>query len=400
MQKQILIIGGDNGGGSAGDQIMCEAACDFFIKNGYKVYTDAQCIEWKSPISGVRVIQQLRKDTSRSIFSRIWNAFFKLYRLLVLPLVVKVKFDIPFLRHGNDFKKVLQNTDVVLFSGCGGLTDKYPINVLMWASIVRCASKLKIPVYISGVGIGPLHKIQLVLLTKYICNKVNFFSVRDKSCSYMWAKCNLKCDNFCWVPDDAAFYDGYETYKVDLKGKLNIGVSLMPSLFKDYIAIDQVAEKFSNIAKRNNDIVWYLVSVTHEDYDLLKRVHSRVKESVLLPLMSPSATKNAISQLDVMISARYHGCIFALSQQIPVIALFYEEYWERKNQGALSMFGLENLTFHIDVLKGDEFDYILNKIIKERQQLINVIRKNKESLKNKSFFIHNLIIRKHANNLG
>lgn len=28
-KKQILIIGGDNGGGSAGDQIMCEAACDF-----------------------------------------------------------------------------------------------------------------------------------------------------------------------------------------------------------------------------------------------------------------------------------------------------------------------------------------------------------------------------------
>lgn len=51
-KKKILIIGGDNGGGSAGDQIMCEAACDFFVKNGYSVYTDAQSIDWKSPVKG------------------------------------------------------------------------------------------------------------------------------------------------------------------------------------------------------------------------------------------------------------------------------------------------------------------------------------------------------------
>lgn len=30
--KTILIIGGDNGGGSAGDELMCEAACAFFRK--------------------------------------------------------------------------------------------------------------------------------------------------------------------------------------------------------------------------------------------------------------------------------------------------------------------------------------------------------------------------------
>lgn len=400
MQKQILIIGGDNGGGSAGDQIMCEAACDFFSKKGYIVYTDAQCVEWESPIPGVHVIQQLRKDSSRSVFSRICNAFFKLYRILMLPLVVKTKYDIPFLRHGNDFKRVLQQTDVVLFSGCGGLTDKYPTNVLMWASIVRCASKLKIPVYISGVGIGPLHKFYLVPLVKYICHTVNFFSVRDKNCSYMWAKKNLKRDNFCWVPDDAAYYDGYETHELTSKGKLNIGVSLMPSLFEDENTINHVAEKFSDISKRNNDIVWHLVSVTHEDYGLLKRLHSRVKESILLPPMTPSATKNAVSQVDIMISARYHGCVFAVSQQIPVIALYYEEYWEHKNQGALSMFGLENLTYHIDVLNSREFDDILDKIINERQQLIHILRKSRESLKDKSYYIHNLIIKEHANNLG
>ena len=78
--------------------------------------------------------------------------------------------------------------------------------------------------------------------------------------------------------------------------------------------------------------------------------------------MSPSATKNAISQFDVMVSARYHGCVFAVSQQIPVMALYYEEYWKQKNQGVLSMFGLENLTYHIDVLNSEEFDEIFIKL--------------------------------------
>ena len=98
-KKKILIIGGDNGGGSAGDQIMCEAACDFFVKNGYSVYTDAQSIDWKSPVKGVTTILQLRKDFYTTKFQRVLKSILKIYRIITFPLFCRIKRPLPLLLH-------------------------------------------------------------------------------------------------------------------------------------------------------------------------------------------------------------------------------------------------------------------------------------------------------------
>ena len=94
--KTILIIGGDNGGGSAGDELMCEAACAFFQKRGFKVYTDAQYLSWRSPIDEVITVMQLRKDCYRNKLERILKSVLKLYRLLLLPFFIKSEGNIPF----------------------------------------------------------------------------------------------------------------------------------------------------------------------------------------------------------------------------------------------------------------------------------------------------------------
>lgn len=390
-QKQILIIGGDNGGGSAGDQLMCEAACYFFIRHNYIVYTDAQSISWKSPIKGVNTIVQLRKDVYNNIYERIFKSMLKLYRIFLLPYVCKTKVNIPFFLHGNAFKSCLQKCNVVLFAGCGGLTDKYGINILMWKSIVKSAKRLRIPIYISGVGIGPLSSKYNIRNVKYILNNVDYVTVRDYLLSLDITQKLCLTKRYTWVPDDACFYNGFETYKLPSNNKKKrIGLSIMSS-FRNTLTYSLFIECLQHYFSKD-DITIYLISVTHEDYDTLLEISHKVSNSILLPRLSPSATKNVISQLDLMISSRYHGCVFALSQGVPVIGIYNESYWKEKIKGVLSMFDFKDSVYAFNDICSSDLFQKSDEMLKNLNYYRNNLFTRKQTLKEKAYYVHNIIL--------
>ena len=393
-KKKILIIGGDNGGGSAGDQIMCEAVCDFFVKNGYSVYTDAQSIDWKSPVKGVTTILQLRKDFYTTKFQRVLKSILKIYRIITFPLFCRIKRPLPLLLHGNEFRICFQNSNVILFAGCGGLTDKYPLNVLMWWSITKAAVKCSKPVYISGVGIGPIHSIFCRILIRKIVNNANFVTVRDTEESLMWVKRLSIKNNYDWVPDDACFYKGMDTYSVEPNpnGRL-IGINIMKTIFPTSSSIEFFCKELLQITDSMDKFC--LIPVTHEDYGVLISMlpYIGLERCVVIPCLSPSAIKNVISQLDFMVSARYHGCVFGVSQEIPTIALYAEEYWENKNTGVLKMFGCQNVVFSVRDIENGKFRSRMKELLNNLEDLKKSISRYKAALENKSQFVYKKILR-------
>lgn len=393
-KKQILIIGGDNGGGSAGDQIMCEAACDFFVKAGFKVYTDAQSLDWQSPISGVTTVLQLRKDFYNTKLQRVIRSFLKLYRIIAFPMFCRTRRSIPFFLHGNEFKTCFQNSDVILFAGCGGLTDKYPITVLMWWSLIKAALKCSKPVYISGVGIGPIHSSICRNLIRKIINHVNYITVRDAHVSYDWVKRLSKVDNFDWVPDDACFYIGNDKYDLPAnssKGRM-IGINIMRSAFSSEMLIEAFCHELTSIGTDTDRFC--LIPVTHEDTDILNQLVKLLSASrcIVIPPISPSATKHVISQLDIMISCRYHGCIFGVSQEIPTIGLYAEEYWKDKNNGVLEMFGCANFAFSVSNITDGDFRNKVIEILDNPEPIKLILNEHLQVLKGKASMVHKMIL--------
>ena len=399
--KTILIIGGDNGGGSAGDGLMCEAACAFFQKRGFKVYTDAQYLSWRSPIDEVITVMQLRKDCYRNKLERILKSVLKLYRLLLLPFFIKSEGNIPFFLHGNDFKVLLQKCDFILFAGCGGLTDKYIVNVLMWWSIVKSAKIMNKPVYVSGVGIGPIHSLICKEMIKYIVDNVAYITVRDYVNSYRWIRQLAHNQNYDWVPDDACFYTGRDTYQITKKkDRKVIGISLMSSLFKNEDQFLSVCQYLKYIFSEYYDCTLYLLAITHEDHKILSVVSQLIENSIIVPLLSPSATKNIVSQLDMLITSRYHGCVFGASQGIPTIGLYSEEYWKNKNMGVLEMFGCKNAVFSICDIQSSNMEDKISEFLLTPDFIRHEMKQKKSVLMKKSYFVHNKIFEIYENTLG
>ncbi len=51
----------------------------------------------------------------------------------------------------------------------------------------------------------------------------------------------------------------------------------------------------------------------------------------------PGIVKGITSKMDILLSTRYHGLVFALSSGVPVIAINYDQYYRTKNNGAFAM---------------------------------------------------------------
>jgi len=375
--KKILIIGGDNGGGSAGDEIMCQSAYEYFLKQGYSVYTDAQSEQWKPYSEDVKVIKQLRKDDYSNIFQRIITSILKLYRLLFLPTFVKIKQRIPLLCHGNDFKALLNEVDVIFFAGNGGLTDKYPITVLTYWSICNAAKKINVPVYISGVGIGPLTSSFLRRIFKAFVMIPEYISVRENGSSMMILKNAGREQNVLCVPDDAYFYEVSSYIKKQAieyvntnsrENKIKVGINIMKRIFET----DTTFEYFNKVIcllfpKDRYDV--YFIAVTQEDSIVLSMLQKNFGSSILVDNREPSFIKALIGQMDFMISSRYHGCVFAVSQNIPVIGIFQEEYWKDKINGVLRFVDLQRCAISI------------KEVCSELEKLFKELEMNKECIK-------------------
>lgn len=383
-----MIIGGDNGGGSAGDELMCEAACAYFrsVSSDLIIVTDAQRSDWVSPVVNIKIIQQVRKDWVSGKVLKYFMLIKKIIRLLVMPYVINRNGFDWLIGHGKYFKEHLISSDALFFAGCGGLNDKYPINVLAWWSMISSAKKIGVKVYISGVGIGPIKNRLVRDLVIRVIRLAEFTSVRDTGYSYEFMEKFFQREKYDWVPDDAFFYKSSGT-KNKIGKSLKIGLNLMPSLFKDNGKIETVAYLIKKNLRVGDKL--YLLPVTHEDHYILSIVKNIIPSSILIDCCSPSMMKEVVSSMSIMIASRYHGCVFGVSQKVPTYGIFGEIYWKQKIEGLFSMSGINNSVFSLSEFIGDLKEERLYDRIQEIKN--NVIsEKVLNKLHSKQFLAHKI----------
>jgi hypothetical protein len=101
----------------------------------------------------------------------------------------------------------------------------------------------------------------------------------------------------------------------------SLGIHLVPNIFNE-----DEEKKFVNWAS-SLPFTLYFIPITHynRDYIYLGHLSSKIKNSVLLPLMKPLEIFTFIGKLDYFISCSLHGGIFSYIHNVPFILFNYNE---------------------------------------------------------------------------
>ncbi|MEM2292860.1 MAG: polysaccharide pyruvyl transferase family protein [Nitrososphaerota archaeon] len=110
--------------------------------------------------------------------------------------------------------------------------------------------------------------------------------------------------------------------------------------------------------------------------DLIKNAH--MCSVVSTEKMSPFEVKGFLSHVDVLITARAHAAIFALSENVPTIAILRED--DMKFYDVLGAFGLDHLIYDISFNLKNTLNKIVQSvsiILDKKRQFVNTIRERK-----------------------
>ena len=254
--------------------------------------------------------------------------------------------NIPFKKeiyYSNIYKEITK-TDMVVVSGGGFLTDsffKISKRVLM---TMKLASKLGKITVMFGQGIGPVLDKKLIRLIKDNLQYVNIIGVREKKFSF-----------------DLLKSLGFDSNKIRITGDDTIELANRKenSIIGKNIGINVRTAYYANIDnKEKNDLSSFVIEMARarsvdivslpilsetklSDIITMRKLFSKYEKFRDIDINYNEIDKllGRINDCRVVITASYHGGVFALSNGIPVIGLAKSSYYKYKFEGLADMFG-------------------------------------------------------------
>lgn len=323
-----------------GDQLIVKTI-DEHLLDGYEVIK----YDYKLVREDAVMIQTDHKE--RSAFKQ-----FYLDHIRKNPLVDRIRDSINKRNVRNNpnwesFIKDLADVDLLMIGGGNAIFDLtvHSSSYYMIDNIIEEAKKLNVPTFACSIGIGPFVTKEQEENTIRTLAKADYVTTRDKK-SYNYLKNNKNT----YLSIDPVF--GLETLpKNKATDKKTIGLSI----------IDLLNNK--QTTKENNEYIEGLVSLINQldDYNVVlyssvpydyKTVNSVYNQVSLLDNVSIVSVES-IDQLldlythfDLVIGARMHSLIVAVSQSIPIIGLS----WQPKVHAMFDMIGESDSVYPIHEL--------------------------------------------------
>jgi polysaccharide pyruvyl transferase CsaB len=250
--------------------------------------------------------------------------------------------------------KAIRNADALVVGGGGILQDATSLrNLLFHASRPIMAAIADTPIVVSGVGVGPLKYALSRRLTRWLCNGATSIDVRDERSADLLRTLRVPADKIISGADfahllpsnnrDAMSSSGRTVFEslaeAKGQGRRLIGLSLRPpvgsrsrrSMLSDSDRAD--IEKMARIADRIIDdhdarIVFVSMYAAQDDPIAELLAGAMQHRDGVLPVsggLPPETIKAVIAELDLMIGTRLHTLIFAASENVPFVALAYDD---------------------------------------------------------------------------
>lgn len=388
--SDTILVAGGYGWGNAGD----EAQCTTTLKMLRKRYKDLQIvcltpnIRYSYPhnrdfycryASRVMVFNQGR---ATDLFSYIEKSRFKTFCFFVKFIVTYlncylVRAELPvFLINSKtaSFLYELKEARLLFFCGGGYLTGSTISR--LWDGILMCACArvLRTDVVMSGQTIGNFNTRFNKALARWGFSHVRLITTRDREISLADLKeiglsdpkrYFATCDDAVFCEKKARFKYSDHPYAV---------VNFMDFMMPDRDRLSEYLVEICNDLKKRFEGVVFL-PMDNLDIAYYKDLKDKFGlDCVDLFSDKPADFKTAralIASSSICFTMRHHPIVFALGEAVPVVSLYCNDYFEHKNIGALSLFGLDE--FSLDLRKED--------FVQSSERLIDKALSSKDAIK-------------------
>jgi polysaccharide pyruvyl transferase WcaK-like protein len=240
--------------------------------------------------------------------------------------------------------EVLANTDMLIVSGGGFITDVFPGQA--WPVLERMAAAIRqnVPFALVGQGIGPLRDPALLQKAREVLPHAKLIAVRETIYSLpLLLEIGVARASIAATGDDA-IEPAYEA-RSETPGTM-LGVNFRVAEYAGITQwdVDRLRPTMRSVASRlETEMVALPVCIVDS-------VESASDSAVLTQLvdprvsadpdpLTPAALIERIRSCRVVVTGSYHAAVFALAQGIPAICVFNTEYYGNKFRGLADEFG-------------------------------------------------------------
>jgi coenzyme F420-reducing hydrogenase beta subunit/polysaccharide pyruvyl transferase WcaK-like protein len=267
----------------------------------------------------------------------------------------------------------IKNCDLVFFSGGGYLTGDTLSRLYDGILLILIAKIFDNKVVMTGQTIGLWKNSFTKFLAKKAFSKVDLITTRDPHDSiYALKEINVIGKHISYICDDALFCDTTDNLDTVLQNSkytdktkefisMNVHYWGMQTQEEKKFYLDQVTEILRYILEHTTYTIIFVPMAPSDERsidDLLKQNHSH-RFFKLRYNYDFKIARGIIKKSKLCITMKHHPIIFALGETIPVISLYYSEYYRHKNGGALRLFDLED--FNLNLQTTDFLELFINK---------------------------------------
>ncbi|MGA3164273.1 MAG: polysaccharide pyruvyl transferase family protein [Verrucomicrobiota bacterium] len=275
-------------------------------------------------------IQPERRRCFPLTFNRLWQLGGLLY--------------LPDYRLARQFAEALFNSNLLVLSGCGLITDEFQYAALRVLDVFGTAIKCGIPTVMLSQGFGPIHSELLRKRAAAVLPRVNAIFVREQHASLPLLKQLGVSHEKIFVTGDDAIGLAFRNNKTGRRTHLGVNLRLAKYAALDGKILDEVREVLIGKARQfQTRLVGIPITCSDTDSDVqtLERLLPQPQNDVKgmeNPVTLPEIIRR-ISDCRVVVAGSYHAGVFALSQGIPVAAIVQSEYYQDKFHGLAGQFG-------------------------------------------------------------
>lgn len=267
--------------------------------------------------------------------------------------------------------ETISTADGLVFTGAGGICDDYHVHgVHMWCLLADMAGKAGVPVLFVGHGIGPLTTASSRTTAARMLSNAEHVTVRAQSSRDLAIELGVDPDRVAVTGDWAvamAIEDKHRAQAADAAQALFGGssvpfwvVSFHRRAMVEPRRMRLLASLLSGIvahAEAAGRRVLFVPNMTAGRYsddrqtaDLIMKHCSpavRAKLSIWGTPGNPMLVKAVLARAEMVFTSRYHPLVFALDEGVPAVGISFDEYYDKKLEGAAALYGLTGSTFRL-----------------------------------------------------
>lgn len=279
---------------------------------------------------------------------------------------------------------IIKSNNRIHFCGGGNITSLFSGWLYYSLLIIEISSIFKKEIILTSQTIGPFNYFDKII-SKIILNKSKIIATRGNIKEIL--SLNLKHPKLLNMLDAAYNLPIKSNIKIPPQKNFRIGLSLH-QWNENHILIRKIIKilsKINNHKKIEIVLIPHIIVNEEKEWDMgfmqsffknknkIKIIKPKIKKILSSKPEVAFSIKNITSKCDLLITTRYHGLVFALSKNIPVLTFTEGEYYSNKNNNILKLYYPKKYHY-----------YTLNKKtrIKEiYQKIYNIIQNNQEEKK-------------------